>query len=260
MKLALIGHGAIAHQLLSFAQTRSGLDIVLILDRIDSAEPGGPAVTTDFADILAARPDLVVECASHEAVNAYGVRCLEAGLDLLVISIGSLADETLYNALSAAAETGQARLMLPAGAVIGIDGLVAAKAGGLERVTLRSVKPPPAWAGAPGVAGVDLNAMTEPTTLFRGNARQAALAFPKNANIAATIALAGLGFEDTAVELVADPAVTTNCHRIDAAGAFGQFAIEIDNVPSPDNPKTSQMTALNILRLIEGQEKPVWVG
>ena len=89
--------------------------------------------------------------------------------------------------------------------------------------------------------------------IFRGNARDAALTFPKNANIAATTALAGIGFEKTEIELVADPAVTQNVHRIAAEGVFGSMNVEINANPSPDNPKTSHMAALSIMRVLENR-------
>jgi aspartate dehydrogenase len=89
--------------------------------------------------------------------------------------------------------------------------------------------------------------------IFSGNAREAALAFPKNANVAATAALAGLGFEKTQITLVADPGVTQNVHHLEAEGAFGKLILEINANPSPDNPKTSHMAALSIMRVLENE-------
>jgi aspartate dehydrogenase len=257
MKLALIGHGAIAHQILAHVRGASGLAITSILDVADSSEPGGPPVTTRLADVLATGPDLVIECASHSAIDAHAVPVLEAGIDLLIVSIGALSDEALRRKVFAAAERAKGQLLLPAGAVAGIDGLVAARYGGLSHVTLRSKKPPLAWGGAPGVQGIDLAAIRTATTIFSGNAGEAARLFPKNANVAATIALAGLGFERTEVELIADPAAPGNVHELEVQGAFGRFRIVLENVPSPDNPKTSALTAMSIIRLIENRRASI---
>ncbi len=199
----------------------------------------------------------MVECAGHGAVDAHSVAVLEAGFDLLIVSIGALADRALRDKVFAAAERSKGRVLLPAGAVAGIDGLVAARFGGLDRVRLRSRKPPLSWGGAPGVQGIDLAAITTPTPIFQGAADEAARLFPKNANVAATVALAGIGFARTSVELVADPAAERNIHELEVEGAFGRFKIVLENVPSPDNPKTSALTALSIIRLIENREAPV---
>lgn len=261
MKLALIGNGAIAHQIISYCQGTDGrIDIVQILDQALSQEPGGPPVTTQLPALLAAKPDLVVECAGHAAVAQHGSRVLEAGLDLVVVSVGSLADAGLREPLFAAARRGPGRLTLTTGAVAGLDGLMAAKIGGLDSVTLRSRKPPLSWGGAPGVEGIDLAAITAPTAIFEGSAGEAALAFPKNANVAATVALAGLGFEATNVVLMADPAARRNIHEVTAEGAFGCFTITLENVPSPDNPKTSALTAMSIIRLIEARAAPILIA
>ena len=261
MKLALIGHGAIAHQILSYCQQTEGrISVCGILDLSASGEPDGPPVTQDLGTLLAAAPDLVIECASHSAVAAHGAAVLERGFNLVVVSIGSLADDDLREPLFAAARRGPGRLFLPAGAVAGIDGLVAARFGGLARVLLRSRKPPLSWGGAPGVEGIDLSAIAAARPIFQGSAREAALAFPKNANVAATIALAGLGFDETQVELIADPDANRNIHEVTVEGAFGRMTVQLENVPSADNPKTSALTALSIIRLIEGQTAPITVG
>ncbi len=257
MKLALIGHGAIAHQILAHVRKSPGLEVPIILDIADSSEPGGPPVTTKLADLLAAKPDFVIECAGHAAVDAHAEPVLAAGIDLLIVSIGALSDKALREKVFAAAERSKGKLLLPAGAVAAIDGLVAARYGGLTHVTLRSRKPPLSWGGAPGVQGIDLAAIKTATPIFTGTAGEAARLFPKNANVAATIALAGLGFERTEVELIADPASPGNVHELEASGTFGRFRIALENVPSPDNPKTSALTAMSIIRIIENRRNPV---
>ncbi len=257
MKLALIGHGAIARQILKHFAGASRHQVAIILDVADTRVPGGAPVTTRLADLLAKKPDLVVECAGHSAVDAHAVPVLEAGHDLLIVSIGALADHALREKVFAAAERTKRQVLLPAGAVAGIDGLVAARYGGLTSVRLRSRKPPLSWGGAPGAQGIDLAAIKSATPVFTGTAGEAARLFPKNANVAATVALAGLGFSRTEVELLADPAATRNTHELEVEGAFGRFKIVLENVPSPDNPKTSALTAMSLIRLIENRETSI---
>lgn len=263
MKIALIGNGAIAKLVTLFCAERpQRFNIVggLGLPENDKVSVGAHPLVYDFQQLLAFKPEFIVECASHSAVESYAVPTLDLGLDLLVVSIGSLADEARWAKVKAAAERSTAKLMLPPGALPGIDALSAAKLAGLTRVSLRSAKPPKAWKGTPAEDKHDLDAITIATVIYSGNAREAALLFPKNANIAATTALAGIGFEKTEVELIADPAVTQNVHRIQAEGVFGSMTTEIKANPSPDNPKTSHMAALSIMRILENRASAIILG
>ena len=255
LKIALIGNGAIAKILTQYCAARGPqLHVVAALALAsDQASAGAHPLVHTLADLLAFKPDLVVECAGHGAVVAYAAPVLEAGFDLILVSTGSLANEKLWHTVKAAAEKSTAKLKLVAGALPGVDALSAGKLAGLTKVTLRSSKPPKAWKGTPAERSHNLDAITTPTVIFSGNAREAALTFPKNANVAATAALAGLGFEATAVELIADPGVTQNVHHLQAEGAFGSLSLQINANPSPDNPKTSHMAALAIMRLLENE-------
>jgi aspartate dehydrogenase len=255
VKLALIGNGAIAKLVTKFCAERPDrLTIVGALGLpVDKVYVGTHPVVQTWEDLHALGPELVVECAGHSAVQAYATKVLDAGIDLIIVSTGSLADATLWRDLKAAAERSPAQLKLVAGALPGVDALSAGKLAGVTKVTLRSSKPPKAWSGTPAEKSHDLAAITAPTVIFSGNAREAALAFPKNANVAATAALAGLGFEATTVTLVADPGVTQNVHHLEAEGGFGKLILEINANPSPDNPKTSHIAALSIMRVLENE-------
>ena len=143
--------------------------------------------------------------------------------------------------LKSAAQDGNSRILLPAGAIGGIDAIAAMRVAGLSSVRYRSRKPPAAWRGSPAEQVVDLGALTQRTVLYRGTAGEAALLYPQNANVAAAVALAGLGFDLTEVELVADPDAPGNVHEIEAEGAAGRFAIQLQGKPSRSNPKTSAL-------------------
>ena len=134
-----------------------------------------------------------------------------------------------------------------------MDALSAARQGGLESVVYSGIKPAKAWTGTPAEELCDLSALHEPMAFFEGGARDAAMRFPKNANVAATVALAGIGFDETKVRLVADPGAAGNTHYIEAKGAFGTFEFTICGAPLPDNPKSSAMTAMSALRFVRNQ-------
>lgn len=207
-------------------------------------------VVTTTEDLVAAAPDVVFEAAGHEAVAATGEAVLAGGAEFVVSSVGALCDDDLHARLRAAAARGGGRLTLLPGAIGGLDILAAAKLSGLTQVTYLSRKPPAAWRGTPADGRIDLAAITAPTVFYEGSAREAARDFPKNANVAATVALAGLGFEATRVRLVADPTVTGNVHEIAFDSASAQVSMRIEGRPSPDNPKTSATTGWSLARAI----------
>ena len=217
-------------------QARAALADVAIVETLDA--------------LLAHDPNVVAEVAGQQAVAEHGEAVLRSGIDCLVISVGALADAKLFARLKAAAEDGEARILLPAGAIGGIDAIAAMRVAGLTRVTYRSRKPPAAWRGSPAEKVADLGSLTRRTVLYKGTAGEAALLYPQNANVAAAVALAGLGFDATEVELVADPDAPGNVHEIEAEGAAGRFAIQLQGKPSRSNPKTSALAAMSVARAL----------
>lgn len=258
MHLGLIGYGNISRTLVDvLAREGAALAHLTVLvrpgreDAVRQALAGHSApvlVVSDGAALVAARPNLVVECAGHTAVATDVAACLRAGIETVIVSIGALADTALHDKVRAAAREGGTRIVLPAGAIGGVDLLSALRPSGITAVTYFSRKPPLAWRGTPAETLLDLPALTEATEFFTGNARDAALHYPKNANVAATLALAGLGFEGTQVRMIADPAVTQNIHEYSVRSGAADYTMRIQGNPSPDNPKTSVATVYSAAR------------
>ena len=202
-------------------------------------------VVTDLDSFAKAAPDLVIEAAGHAALAQCGARLLQQGCDFIVTSVGAVSDSALEAELRKAADHG-GRLIFCAGAIGGLDILRAAKLSGSLQVTYRSRKAPRAWLGTKAEASVKLDTLTQATCFYAGTARGAARDYPQNANVAATLALFGSGFEATQVQLIADPAVSANVHEIEIASACVNVTLRIEGKPSPDNPKTSLTTAYSI--------------
>lgn len=262
MEIALIGHGAIGQyvtKVLADAPHARVRALVMRPERVADvqAETGEDILVVGDPAELPPEVEFVVEVAGHAGLQQHGVKVLEMGIDMMVVSVGALTDGDLLLRLRAAAEKGGAKLLIAPGAIGGIDAVAAARHGGIDRVRYTSRKPPGAWKGTPAEEICDLDALTEETLLFEGPADEAARLYPKNANVAATIALAGAGFGGTEVRVVADPAAPGNVHELDVAGAFGRMTLRMEGKPLPDNPKTSSLTAFSVLRGIENRASAV---
>jgi len=254
-RIAVIGLGAMTRDLrASFKLSGGSFDVAAALvspEHSVTADCGGDLkIFRDPADLAAWHPSLVVECASHSAVRTAVPVLLRLGIDTVIVSIGSLADPALLRELEAAATIGKSRLTVASGAIGGLDVLRAAKLAGLSSVAYTGTKPSSAWQGTNAESLCDLSAISVPTTFFEGSAEQASRLFPKNANVTAAVALAGIGFEKTTVKLVADPDGLSNHHQVTAQGAFGEFTICLRNEPLPDNPKTSRLAALSVQQAV----------
>ncbi len=250
MKIALIGFGAIARYVKTRIE-RHGHQIGAIIVSQDSfrrrrAEADdGIEFVTSFGQI-SETIDLFVDCAGHSGLKEHGSDILCAGHALLSVSIGAFADPDLKDMLEKAAIDGDGKIILASGAIGGLDALRAARVGDLTSVRYIGRKPPEGWAGSPAEEVLDLRNMGKNAqTHFKGSAREAALSYPKNANVAAAVALSSIGFDDTDVELIADPEVSENIHVIQAEGDFGSFEFRISGKPLADNPRTSALAAMS---------------
>lgn len=261
--VTLIGYGAIAQHVIAALKGDKEVRIAQVLVRDHRAkateEELGPDVDVITAiKHLAPETDFVLECAGHEAVRVFGPEVLAKGYDFGVISAGELAHEQTLRSLREACATGQSQLSVLPGAIGGIDALAAAGEA-LEYVSYTSRKPPLSWLGSPAERSHDLQALTQETAVFSGTARDAATDFPKNANVVATVALAGIGFERTEVSLIADPSAAGNTHQITARGPLFDFNFQTSGKALPANPKTSTLTALSAIRTLKGQAPGVIV-
>jgi len=246
MKIGLIGNGAIARYVSSRLERR-GHVLGAVLLRPERVAPGAPLAVGSAGD-LPEDLDLVIDCAGHSALARHGPPILARGMDMITVSLGALADRGIEAALAQAAEAGRSRLHLASGAIGALDCLGAARVGDVTSVTYTGRKPPLGWKGSPAEATVDLDRLSEgAVTHFEGNARAAALRYPRNANVAAAVALAGLGFDDTRVRLIADVSVDRNVHEVTATGAFGEFRFRIAANALPGNPRSSALAAMSVL-------------
>lgn len=247
LRVGLIGCGAIgsavARELSNGAV--EGAELTAVLDLVVDHP-----LKVEDRDSLITRSDVVVEAAGHGALREHGVVVRESGTDLLVVSIGALADEDLEAGLRWA-EGG--RLYLCTGAIGGLDILRAAMLfGPLEEVAITSTKPAVALS-RPWMDKAVQDALadgSEPVKVFDGPARQACALFPESANVTATLSLATVGFDQLRVQMVGDPAATRVRHVVTASGAAGTYELSFENAASPDNPRTSAVTAYSVLRAV----------
>jgi aspartate dehydrogenase len=270
LRIGIIGGGVIARLILD--EVRQGslrdLEVVALLGRTLAsrgkplAEACSVPFVTSLDQLVEARPEVVVEAASHDAVRTHAAPLLAAGISVVVLSGGALVDDALRDRLEQLAAAHRAFLYVPSGGIGGLDALKAVCAAGADEVEIAVTKPPAAWKGIPYVerSGVDLDRLAGPVTLFDGTAREGVPHFPANVNIAAVLALAGIGFDRTRLKVVADPALRFNTHYINIRGRTGLISIKFESVPSPDNPKTAMLACYSALAALRALASPARYG
>jgi aspartate dehydrogenase len=251
-RIGILGCGNIANILATHATP--GIDIrachdVLAERTAAYARKTGATACADLDTLLRGDYPVLVEAASIEAVRSTLPSALLHGKDVLVLSVGALADSTFRESIRhQAADLGR-RIYVPSGALFGLDNLKVSRLSPLESLVLRSTKPP---------AALDMPETTGRYRVFRGDVAEAVRRYPRNINVAAALALAS-GCEPV-VEIWVDPDCTGNRHEIEAQGDFGRVSIRTDNRPSPDNPRTSYLAALSALSLLTTLDEPIQVG
>ncbi|NEY89955.1 aspartate dehydrogenase [Tabrizicola oligotrophica] len=257
MRLVLVGWGAISAEVARLLAARKApVKLVGVGQRTPVQNLPYPAIATP-SDLAAFHPDLVVEAAGRSAVLPWGEAALQAGADFAPASTSAFAEDAPLDRLLTLARSRGRQVLIPSGALGGLDALSAAARQPLACVIHEITKPALAWRGTEAEALCDLSTLTHPHIFFEGPAREAARRFPQNANVALITALAGVGPDATTLRLVADPAATGNRHRLLATGDFGRMEVTLDNAPLPGNPKSSALTALSLVRLIENRASPL---
>ncbi|MDR7235409.1 aspartate dehydrogenase [Neobacillus drentensis] len=260
MRIGLIGGGNIGKFLLQSIN----IDGLLSGDKIAGIytrnQQAAAELATEFAvenysdiqSLIQSNIDLVVEAATIKVVKDYAAAILASGKDLVLTSIGALADEDFYKNIEEICRESGAMIHLPSGAIGGLDVLKAAKSiGELESVSITTRKPPQALPGAPA---------DQEQVMFEGSAAEAIELFPKNINVSIILSLAGLGPEQTGVKIISDPAVSKNSHTIEATGSFGTLSLKVENDPMPNNPKTSYLAALSVLSALKNKNAVIKMG
>ena len=211
---------------------------------------GEPSLAkASFEELIKTDLQLVVETASADAVREYSERVLKAGKDLIILSVGGLLDDGFRERLVSLARRNRRKLIIPSGAIGGLDILKASSVAEIKEITLTTTKNP---------ANLGLGGVTKRTLIFDGSADEAVKLYPKNINVAAAVAIAS-GVRPR-VRIFADPDVRTNIHQVEVRGAFGEAKLTVSNLPSPSNPRTSYLAALSVVRAIEGAEESIVIG
>ncbi len=263
-RVGIGGLGTIGLGVAKWLETADGFDLTAVAaSSVASAEAkirGLVATPKAVASSeLADHADIIIECAPAARFAAIAEPVVEAGRTLIVLSAGALLSRA---DLIEAADISGAQIIVPTGALIGLDAVRAMAQGQIENVTLVTRKPPKGLIGAPHLdaQGLDITGLTEPLRVFHGNAHEAAKAFPANINVGAALALAGAGPERTIIEIWADPTLQRNRHRVEITSDSAIATMEIEGMPSTDNPRTSASVANSVIAALRRMGDPLVVG
>lgn len=267
MRIGLIGFGTIGRAVArALVESRAGnarLAAVLVREvtesRLTEVSKVGAIITADPDEFFDVRMDVIVEAAGHVGLKSHAERALRNGHDVLAVSVGALADDHFLSAVGRAAGESGRRLLVPSGALGGLDAVSAAAVGELDRVVLVARKPPAAWEGT-AAEDVASRAIGEPICFYEGGARDAARLFPKNVNVVAALSLAGVGFDRTVIRMYADPSLQHNTFELHVSGEFGELRLELKNKPYFENPKTGRLVVMSVIRAIRRLQENVIIG
>jgi aspartate dehydrogenase len=263
-RVAVVGLGPIGRKVVEALD--QGID-GLVLAAVSAQDPAKhgdflaklkrpPAVLP--IDDLCAAADIVIECAPSKLVRSIVIPFVSRGKTAIVLSVGALLEN---EDLIALARQNGGQIVVPTGALIGLDAVTAAAEGKIQSVRMVTRKPLNGLAGAPYLVenNIDIAGITEPLKIFEGTARDAAKGFPANLNVAVALSLAGLGPDRTTLQIWADPTVTRNVHRVEVESDSARFSMTIENIPS-ENPKTGRITALSVIAYLRKQGSALRVG
>ncbi len=246
LAVGIVGAGRIGRRLANLIEADArGLKLAGMVGRTP-----GAGVTARLDDLIAARPAVIVECASRAALAELGPAILKAGVDLIPLSLTAFADERVEAALLEAATAGPGRLEIPPGAIGTLDLLATAREAGLAAVTYRQCKSAAMWKLTPAAALADLDAVRARTVILAGSVREVARRFPDNLNVSVGVALAGLGLDRTRIELVADPEARETSHELDIEAPPGNARLRLGGrTVEPDGDPVDYST-FSLMRLL----------
>jgi len=270
MDAALIGCGFIGSFIAErVAKGELDLGLKLLFDRhrekierVQGLFQEPPEAAQGIERIIASDVGLVIEAASVEAVQSFAEDILGSGKDMMVMSVGAFSKPGFYERIEEVCMKRGVRVYIPSGAIGGLDAIHSAAQGRLEEVEITTIKSPASLEGAPYVVekGIELSGLEGPVEVFAGPAGEAIQGFPSNVNVAVALGLAGVGAWRTRVKVIADPGVKRNIHEIRARGDFGRLTFRVENLPSPDNPRTSLLAALSAVSTLKKLTQPVRLG
>lgn len=268
LKVGIIGCGAIGNEICkAIDKGMIDAELVAVCDRsiehceaLRSSLKHKPGILAP--EELIERADIVVECASQSAVRDLGLAVLKKGKDLMVMSVGAFMQPGLLDIFKKTANENNCHIYLPSGAITGLDGLKSASVASIDNVTLSTTKNPRGLKGAPYIVNrnIDLDSFGEKTLLFEGSPEEAVNAFPANVNVAASVSLLATEAREIKIQVFVDPDATRNIHELTVEGAFGKFTTKVENIPSPDNPRTSYLASLSAIATLKKITEPLQIG
>ena len=257
LRVGLIGYGAVGQDIFHLVTEQTEIAVVgaLIRHPARPRPPESPKIVTTLSALLAENPHVIVEAAGHEGLREHGPALLRTGTDLMLISVGALADPDLLQEILSASQRSGAQIRVASGAIGALDALAAASWGELTTVIHTMRKPPETL-----LAPEESTRLTIAREIFRGSARQAVLQFPEFLNVAAAVALAGKGFDQTQVRVLADPTVKHSLHEIRAEGEFGSFQFTIENTPIKSHGRGARLVAMSIVHTLLMRQASLVIG
>jgi aspartate dehydrogenase len=269
LRVGILGCGFIGTTIAGSLQDMEGVESIPLYDRdYDiTAELAGKirnaaVFSPDEMDGFIESSDIIVEAASQEAVREVLPQVVSMGKDVMILSVGALVDDELWDLIKKTARKMKCRVLIPSGAIAGMDGINSGSIADIDCITLTVRKPPSGLSLPRELSHLSDHIKTSkgPVPIFEGSAREAVSLFPKNVNVAATISLAGIGFDRTKVKVIADPTVTRNQHQVEVRGRFGEMRIRMFNQPSTTNPRTSYMAPLSAIATLKKLITGIHIG
>ncbi len=267
MRITIVGCGSRGSKLAEAADKMMEVKRIYLVDsdkdRANSVANGlNKAEVVEDVEEELYHCDLVIECATQQAAKEVIPKVVARGVDIMIMSVGALVDDDFRASITEKAKQCDAKVYIPSGAICGTDGLRASTVGEVQKVEIITTMAAVSFQGVQYIEdkGIDIENITEKTILFTGTAREAVQLFPRNVNVAAIVSILGIGFDKTMITIAADPTIKINSHELRITGEFGEMTAHTYNVPSPINPKTSNLSVFSAISALQRIVKNEWVG